>query len=140
MEWNKLKDHAGHDNNVQNRYCYRGGAIMQVRNNRIPLFVIATLLFGLKTYLVYRFFFDLSIENPMQEFILFFNPIASAYLVFAVSVWFKPNSQRKYLRWTTLLGTLVLFFNLIFYRNFTDFITLRYYSKEITQPICQEAS
>ncbi|WJE14388.1 LTA synthase family protein [Halobacillus sp. ACCC02827] len=97
---------------------------MQVRNNRIPLFVIATLLFGLKTYLVYRFFFDLSIENPMQEFILFFNPIASAYLVFAVSVWFKPNSQRKYLRWTTLLGTLVLFFNLIFYRNFTDFITL----------------
>ncbi|MYL71916.1 sulfatase-like hydrolase/transferase [Halobacillus litoralis] len=97
---------------------------MQWRMKNMPLFIIATLLFGLKTYVVYRFMFDLSIENPMQEFILLFNPIASAYLIFAISVWLKPKNQMKYLRWTTLIGSLVLFLNLIFYRNFTDFITI----------------
>ncbi|MGP4061714.1 LTA synthase family protein [Halobacillus sp. H74] len=97
---------------------------MQLKNIRMPLFVIATLLFGLKTYFVYRFMFDLSIENPMQEFILLFNPIASAYLIFAISVWLQPKRQMKYLRWTILIGSLILFVNLIFYRNFTDFITI----------------
>ncbi|MCA0970087.1 LTA synthase family protein [Halobacillus litoralis] len=97
---------------------------MQRRNFKMPLFIIATLLFGLKTYIVYRFMFDLSIENAMQEFILFVNPIASAYLVFMISVWLNPKRQMKYLRWTALIGSLVLFANLIFYRNFTDFITI----------------
>lgn len=97
---------------------------MPWRNKSMPLFIIATLLFGLKTYVAYRFMFDLSIENPMQEFILLFNPMASAYLIFAISVWLKPKNQMKYLRWTTLIGSLILFLNLIFYRNFTDFITI----------------
>ena len=97
---------------------------MPWRNKSMPLFIIATLLFGLKTYVVYRFMFDLSIENPMQEFILLFNPMASAYLIFAISVWLKPKNQMKYLRWTILIGSLILFLNLVFYRNFTDFITI----------------
>lgn len=90
----------------------------------MPLFILATILFGIKTYVVYRFMFDLSIENSMQEFILFVNPLASAYLIFAISVWLNPKRQMKYLRWTSLIGSLILFVNLIFYRNFTDFITI----------------
>ncbi|MGP4074403.1 LTA synthase family protein [Halobacillus sp. K22] len=97
---------------------------MQMNKFRMPLFIIATILFGIKTYLVYRFMFDLSIENPLQEFILLINPIASAYLIFAISVWLTPARQMKYLRWTSLIGSLILFINLIFYRNFTDFITI----------------
>ncbi|MBH0229869.1 LTA synthase family protein [Halobacillus yeomjeoni] len=97
---------------------------MHISKLRMPLFILATLLFGIKTYFVYRFMFDLSIENAMQEFILFVNPIASAYLIFAISVWLKPKKQMKYLRWTSLIGSLILFLNLIFYRNFTDFITI----------------
>ncbi|UOR12316.1 LTA synthase family protein [Halobacillus amylolyticus] len=97
---------------------------MQLNKLRIPLFVIVSILFGLKTYIVYRFMFDLSIENALQEFILFFNPIASAYLVFAISVWLKPKNQMKYIRWTAFIGSVVLYINLVFYRNFTDFITI----------------
>ncbi|MCA1009677.1 LTA synthase family protein [Halobacillus halophilus] len=97
---------------------------MQMNKFRMPLFIIATILFGIKTYLVYRLMFDLSIENPLQEFILLINPIASAYLIFAISVWLNPARQMKYLRWTSLIGSLILFINLIFYRNFTDFITI----------------
>ncbi len=97
---------------------------MQLNKRKLPLFVIATILFGIKTYILYRFIFDLSIENPLQEIILFINPLASAYLVFAISVWLKPNRQLKYLRWTSMIGTVVLYLNLLFYRNFTDFITI----------------
>ncbi|WP_173916149.1 LTA synthase family protein [Halobacillus sp. Marseille-Q1614] len=97
---------------------------MQFNRLRIPLFVIASFLFGLKTYFVYRFMFDLSIENALQEFILFLNPLASAYLVFAISVWLKPKNQLRYLRWVMIIGTIILYLNLVFYRNFTDFITI----------------
>ncbi|MFG6114341.1 LTA synthase family protein [Halobacillus sp. MO56] len=97
---------------------------MQASKFKLPLFIIATVLFGLKTYIVYKYMFNLSIENTMQELILFLNPFVSAYLVFAISVWLKPRRQMKYLRWTTLIGTMILYLNLVFYRNFTDFITI----------------
>ncbi|WP_026569954.1 MULTISPECIES: LTA synthase family protein [Sediminibacillus] len=90
----------------------------------IPLYIIATVLFGLKTYIVYRFIFEISLDNWMQEFILFVNPFASAFLVFTLSVWFKERRQMKFLRYAALIGTLIIYFNLIFYRNFTDFITI----------------
>lgn len=92
---------------------------------KLPLYVIATLLFGLKTYIVYRFLFSLELENAMQEFILVINPFVSAFIVFALSVWIKkPARQMKYLRYAMLLGTLIIYANLVFYRSFTDFITI----------------
>ena len=98
---------------------------MKVKRMNVPLYVVATLLFGLKTYIVYRFLFNIDLENIMQEFILFINPFISAFIVFALSVWFKKQSrQMVYLRYTALIGTLILFANLVFYRNFTDFITV----------------
>lgn len=98
---------------------------MKNKQKRIPLYIIASLLFGLKTYLVYRFMFNIELENSMQEFILFINPFVSAFLIFAVSVWFnKPSRQMKYLRYTALIFSLIVFANLVFYRQFTDFITL----------------
>jgi lipoteichoic acid synthase len=89
-----------------------------------PMFLIATLLFGFKTYIIYRFLFDLSIENTMQELILFINPFASALIVFGLSVFMRPKRQKTYIKYTSLIGTLIVYINLVYYRNFTDFITL----------------
>ncbi|WP_067836913.1 LTA synthase family protein [Amphibacillus sediminis] len=91
---------------------------------KLNLYVIASLLFGLKTYIIYRFLFNISLENAMQEFILFINPFVTAFLVLAISVWMKPKKQLRFIRWATLIGTLVLYFNLLFYRNFGDFLTI----------------
>ncbi|MBM7569671.1 LTA synthase family protein [Aquibacillus albus] len=92
--------------------------------SKLPLYVLASILFGLKTYIVYRFLFTISLDNTMQEFILFINPFVSAFLVFAIAVWFSRKRQMKFLRYASLIGTIILYFNLIFYRNFTDFITI----------------
>ncbi|SDX69029.1 MULTISPECIES: LTA synthase family protein [Salimicrobium] len=91
---------------------------------RTPLFVLAAILFGLKTYLVYRFMFGISIDSALQELILILNPLVSAYVIFVISIWLKTNKQGRYLKYSSLLATLVLYVNLLFYRNFTDFITL----------------
>lgn len=98
---------------------------MRKKQARIPLYIIASLLFGLKTYIVYRFMFNIELDNRMQELILFINPFVSAFLIFAVSVWFnKPSRQMKYLRYTAFIFSFIVFANLVFYRQFTDFITL----------------
>ncbi|UFT97775.1 LTA synthase family protein [Radiobacillus kanasensis] len=90
----------------------------------IPLYILASILFGVKTYILYRFVFNISLDNMMQELILFINPFVSAFLVFAISVWLSPKRQMTFIRYTSLIGTLVLYFNLVFYRNFADFITI----------------
>ncbi|ALX48079.1 LTA synthase family protein [Lentibacillus amyloliquefaciens] len=98
---------------------------MDFKKFRIPLFIIATLLFGIKTYIIYRFAFNIELENKMQEFILFINPFVSAFLIFAISVWFKKQPrQMAFLRYTALIGTVIIYFNLVFYRSFNDFITM----------------
>lgn len=98
---------------------------MDVKRVRLPLFIIATFLFGIKTYVVYRFLFSMELDNKMQELILFINPFVSAFVIFSLSIWFKkPSRQTKFLRYTALVGTIIIFSNLVFYRNFTDFITL----------------
>ncbi|MEN2464978.1 LTA synthase family protein [Ornithinibacillus sp. JPR2-1] len=98
---------------------------MKSKGIRLPLYVLATLLFGLKTYIVYRFLFSLDLENSMQEFILFINPFVSAFLIFGLSVWItKPERQMKYVRYMILIGTFIIFANLVFYRSFSDFITV----------------
>ncbi|RDW21927.1 LTA synthase family protein [Oceanobacillus chungangensis] len=98
---------------------------MELKSTRLPLYAIATVLFGLKTYLVYRFMFAIELDNFLQEIILFINPFVSAFLLFAISVWFKTDEkQLKYIRYSALIASFIIFANLVFYRQFDDFITL----------------
>lgn len=98
---------------------------MRLNQARIPLFILASFIFGIKTYFTYRFMFNISLDNFMQEFILFINPFISAFLFFAISVWFnKTSHQLKFIRYSMLFGSLIIYFNLVFYRSFTDFLTI----------------
>ena len=98
---------------------------MSFKKTRMPLYLVASLLFGLKTYIIYRFMFNIDLDNFMQEFILFINPFIFSYLLFAVSIWFnKKSRQMKFIRYSILIGTIILYANLVFYRSFTDFITI----------------
>lgn len=90
----------------------------------MPLFLIAALLFGLKTYIVYRFVFNISLDNTMQELILLINAFAVSFFLFAIGIWFKERRQKKYIKYMILIGSLIIYFNIVFYRNFTDFITI----------------
>src|SRR5699024_12652661 len=99
---------------------------MYVRSKYIPLFLVAGILFGIKTYLIYRFCFLVEIENAMQEFILFLNPFVTSVVFFAIALWFNNHTKIcLFIRYSALIVTIIVYFNLLFYRSFTDFLSIR---------------
>lgn len=93
-------------------------------NNYMGFFFLAVLLLWLKTYAVQLTQFKLGIENSIQSFLLFLNPLASAILFIGLAMFRK--GKKKY---TTLLAiyfvlSFILYANVLYYRFFNDFITL----------------
>lgn len=87
------------------------------------LYVLSSFLFGLKTYIIYRFMLNMNLDNIMQEFILFINAFVVSFFMYGISVWMKEKNQVRYIRTMAIIGTLILYLNLVFYRNFGDFLT-----------------
>lgn len=98
---------------------------MEIKQRHFPFFVIVSVLFGLKTYIIYRFIFDIDIENAFQEIILFINPFVVSFIFFGLSIWFTSTKRAlRFIRYAALFGTIILFFNIVFHRSYTDFITI----------------
>lgn len=88
------------------------------------LFIIATAMIWLKTYLVQRFVFTLPVDGWYQELILLISPISSTLLLLGVGFLFTGRRQHIGLLAVTFLTSFVLFANMVYYRFFNDFITL----------------
>lgn len=98
---------------------------MKKRWRTLPLFLLAGILFGLKSYIVYRFVFNIEIDNVLQEVIIFANPFITSIIFFGLSIWFQSaKSQKMFIRYSALVGTTIIYFNVLFYRSFTDFLTI----------------
>lgn len=99
---------------------------MKKRNSRLLLFVIFVILFWGKTLLAYYVDFSLGVKGQLQWEILWLNPIATTLLFFGFSLYLK--SHKKFIVAFVILNflnTLILYLNIIFYREFTDFITIQ---------------
>lgn len=89
------------------------------------ILAIAIIATWLKTYIVYKTSFSISIDNPLQEFILFLNPLSMLLFVYGIALFFKSEKgKNRYLIIVTLITSIVLYANVAFYRFFSDFITL----------------
>ncbi len=69
------------------------GLHKKLLSGSLSLFFFAVILFWLKTYAAYQIEFDLGIENSMQEFLLFLNPLSSALLFFGFALLFTKRGQ-----------------------------------------------
>ncbi|CAN7234778.1 LTA synthase family protein [Rossellomorea arthrocnemi] len=88
-------------------------------------FFMLTLIFLIaKSYVVSRFVFNLEIENVMQELILFLANAGSIMLILSLVAIGKKETLKWKLLVTNILGTFILYFNVVYYRFFNDFITL----------------
>lgn len=95
------------------------------RKKEFPLFVLISILFACKTYIVYQLYFQIDLENTMQQIILLINPFVVSFVFFSLSVWIKkPKYRYAFFKYGALIGTIVIYVNIVFYRSFTDFITL----------------
>ncbi|MEG0451061.1 MAG: LTA synthase family protein [Lysinibacillus sp.] len=92
------------------------------KHSFLALAIIAT---WIKTVIVYQTSFDMDIENPMQQFILFINPLSFLLFAYGLSLFFKSvKGRNRYIISITVLLAVVLYGNVAFYRFFSDFITL----------------
>ncbi|MCY9269794.1 hypothetical protein MOF18_21045, partial [Bacillus licheniformis] len=91
--------------------------------SKISFLLIATLLMWLKTYVVYKTSFNIKIENFMQEFILFINPLSFLLFIFGIGLFFKEKNRNRFFIGASIVLTFVLLANMIFYRFYNDFFT-----------------
>lgn len=93
-------------------------------NQYIGFFILAVLLFWLKTYVAYLAEFNLGISNSMQEFLLLINPISSAVFFFGLALLGRETRVYRRLVTINLILSFILYANIVYYRFFSDFITL----------------
>ena len=94
-------------------------------STRLGFFILLVVLFWAKTIYAYFTDFQLGLANPFEYFIAFINPIATTMLLFGLAMYIK--SSRLFYPIILLidgLNTLLLYLNVIYYREFTDFMTV----------------
>ncbi|GAM14546.1 LTA synthase family protein [Mesobacillus selenatarsenatis] len=94
------------------------------KNMSISFVLIAIVLLWLKTYTVYKFNFDIDIENSMQEFILFINPLSFLMIVLGLGVFMAGRKQKTFVVATSFITSFILYANVVYYKEFSDFITI----------------
>lgn len=89
------------------------------------ILAIAIIATWLKTYIVYKTSFSITIDNLLQEFILFINPLSMLLFIYGISLFFKSEkAKNRYLIAVAVVTSIILYGNVAFYRFFSDFITL----------------
>ena len=90
----------------------------------IVFFFTAVIFLWMKTYIVQLTQFNLGVENALQEFLLFLNPLGSSILFLGLACFFKGRKKYIGLIVIDFLLTFLLYANVLYYRFFNDFITL----------------
>ena len=90
----------------------------------VGFFLLTVVFLWMKTYIVQLTQFDLGIENTIQKFLLFLNPLGSSLLFLGLAFLFKGRKKYIWLIVLDFLLSFLLYANLMYYRFFNDFITL----------------
>ncbi|SOB99208.1 lipoteichoic acid synthase [Ureibacillus xyleni] len=93
-------------------------------NKFLGIYFLAVLMLWIKTYLTQTIQFELGAEGFMQQFLLFINPIGSALIFLGFSFLFKGKRRYTALVIIYALISFLLYANVVYYRFFSDFITL----------------
>ncbi|KPN96721.1 LTA synthase family protein [Lysinibacillus sp. ZYM-1] len=93
-------------------------------NNFFGIYVVAVLMLWIKTYISQQTQFDLGVEGIIQQFLLLINPLGSAMLFLGFSFLFRGKRKYTSLVVVYTLMSIVLYANIVYYRFFSDFITL----------------
>lgn len=99
--------------------------IKKLLQTRLGFFSLAVIIFWFKTYIGYQTEFSLGVEGIMQQFILLINPIATTILLFSIALYFK-SSKKAYIALIVVytLMSILFFSNVLYYREFSDFLSV----------------
>lgn len=105
---------------------------MEILNNNKAVFLnkffgfylFAVFMLWIKTYIIQVTQFNLGVEGILQQFLLILNPLGSAMLFLGFSLIFKGRGKYALLVVIYSLMSILLYANVVYYRFFSDFITL----------------
>lgn len=90
----------------------------------MQFFTIAALFIWLKSYIIYLYEFNLDIQNGLQHFLLFINPLSSTLIFLGIALFARGRRVGGYIWFIHLFMSILLYSNVVFYRFNSDFITL----------------
>lgn len=93
-------------------------------NKFLGIYIVAVLMLWIKTYITQKAQFELGVEGVLQQFLLLLNPLGSAMLFLGFSFLFRGKRKYTSLVVVYTLMSIVLYANIVYYRFFSDFITL----------------
>ena len=95
------------------------------KNKRMGIFLIAILMYWVKTMTAYYTAFTLGVTGIAQTFILWINPFATSIILLSLALYMK-NDRRSFRTMLIIyfLISLLLYTNVVYYREFADFLTL----------------
>ncbi|ANK60080.1 LTA synthase family protein [Loigolactobacillus backii] len=92
-------------------------------NSRLGFFILAVLLFSVKSYIAYRTKFNLGVKGSMQELLLALNPLPFAILLFGLALYMRGRKSYWFMIGIDAILSTWLFSNILYYREFSDFLT-----------------
>lgn len=93
-------------------------------HKKLGFFTIVLVLFWLKTYLIYLAKFNLGAIGPMQHFLLVLNPLPAGMLLLGLGLFLKGRKSYWLILIIDFLLSLWLFANILYYREFSNFLSL----------------
>lgn len=90
---------------------------------KLGFFTIVLTLFWLNTYFIYLTKFNLGAVGSMQQFLLLLNPIPAGMLLLGIGLFFKGRKSYWIILIIDLLLSLWLFANILYYREFSNFLS-----------------
>ena len=93
-------------------------------NTRFGFFTLVLFVFWIKTYLVYITKFNLGIASTYQMVLAFLNPLPFALLILGIALYFKGKKSYWLLLVLDFICSLWMFANILYYREFSDFLSL----------------
>ncbi|WP_395350769.1 LTA synthase family protein [Levilactobacillus parabrevis] len=92
---------------------------------RMGFTTLLVVLFWLKTLVAYFVDFKLGLSDPFQFLIVLLNPIATTILLFGLALYLKrARFFYPFIFLIDILNSLLLYINVIYFREFTDFMTV----------------
>ncbi|MFT8743389.1 LTA synthase family protein [Lentilactobacillus hilgardii] len=100
-------------------------SILAKCSTRKGFLLLLVICFWVKTMFAYFVDFRLGITNPFQFFIVLINPLATTGLLLGIALYFKKSRIFYPVAIIiSILNTVLLYLNVIYFREFTDFMTV----------------
>ncbi len=100
-----------------------GERFKRLWNSKIGFFLLSVILFWAKTFWAYWHKFTLGSQGSMQHLILAINPIPTTIILFGIALFIKGKKSYIIMLIIDFLTTTWLFANILYYREFSDFLT-----------------